>query len=196
MSEQAQIDILGVTCESRLNTFRPKDLEKATDDPNAKRLDYIFTSKTFIDSAKVVLTERIAQHNINYSDHFGVSVSFQLPESTTIKPSTLPQALFNNIREITLSYTIREEKHSLLRICHFFFSLSVCIAMHVGLWFVDQKGSIFVMMFFSTMCAWCGVLDGVIGFIWGRWELRTLREFESEMDLARRVYAEVGARDG
>jgi len=57
-------------------------------------------------------------------------------------------------------------------------------------WFVQQKGSIFVMMFFSTMCSWCGVLDGAIGFIWGRWELRSLREFAGEMDLARKVYGQ------
>lgn len=194
MSDQAQIDILGVTCDSKLNTFRPRDLETATDDPNAKRLDYIFTSKTFIDSANVVFTERLPQQDINYSDHFGVSISFQLPDNTTIKPSSIPQSIFNSIREIIGSYTIREEKHSLLRICHFFFSLSVCISMHIALWFVEQKGSIFVMMFFSTMCAWCGVLDGVIGFVWGRWELRTLKEFESEMELARTVYAQEGLR--
>jgi sphingomyelin phosphodiesterase 2 len=196
MSDQAQIDILGVTCDSRLNTFRPRDLETATDDPNAKRLDYIFTSKTYMDSANVVLTERLPHQDINYSDHFGVAISFQLPDTTPAKPSSIPPSIFNNIREITLSYTIREEKHSLLRICHFFFSLSVCISMHIALWFVEEKGYIFVMMFFSTMCAWCGVLDGVIGFVWGRWELRTLREFRSEMDLARTVYAQEGLREG
>ena len=59
LSEQAQIDILGVTCDSRLNTFRPTDLETATDDPNAKRIDYIFTSQAVIEEAKVAFTERI-----------------------------------------------------------------------------------------------------------------------------------------
>ena len=64
--------------------------------------------------------------------------------------------------------------------------------MLTSVWFVEQKGSLFVMMFFSTMCSWCGVLDGAIGFIWGRWELRALREFAGEMDLARKVYAQEG----
>lgn len=60
--------------------------------------------------------------------------------------------------------------------------------MLASVWFVKAAGSIFVMMFFSTMCSWCGVLDGAIGFIWGRWELRTIKEFEQELDLARIVY--------
>jgi hypothetical protein len=42
------------------------------------------------------------------------------------------------------------------------------------------------------MCSWCGVLDGAIGFIWGRWEMRALREFAGEMYLARKVYAQEG----
>jgi len=194
LSEQAQIDSLGVTCDSRLNSFRASNLEKYTDDPNAKRIDYIFTSPTLIEETKVALTERIPGHNINYSDHYGVSVTLQLPESpiTRISSGFLPPEVFNNIRQITTSYVIREEKHSFLRIGHFYLSLVVCVSMLTSVWFVEQKGSLFVMMFFSTMCSWCGVLDGAIGFIWGRWELRALREFAGEMDLARKVYAQEG----
>ena len=194
LSEQAQIDSMGVTCDSRLNTFRPPNLEKETDDPNAKRIDYIFTSESLIEETKVVFTERIPIHNINYSDHYAVSATLQLPECSLI-PTTqrfLPQEIFNSIRQITTSYVIREEKHSFLRIGHFFLSLVVCLSLMTSVWFVEQRGSIFVMMFFSTMCSWCGVLDGVIGFVWGRWESRALREFAAEMDLARKVYAQEG----
>lgn len=190
MSEQAQIDLLGVTCDSRLNSFRPPNLDQSTDDPNAKRIDYIFTSQTLVEEVKVVLTEHIPGHAINYSDHYGVSVILQLPDIQPQKPAGyLPPEIFNNIRAITTSYVIREEKYSLLRICHFYLSLVVCLSMLTGVWFVQQKGSIFVMMFFSTMCSWCGILDGAIGFVWGRWELRALREFAGEMDLAKKVYA-------
>ena len=193
MSEQAEIDSLGVTCDSKLNSFRPPNLERETDDPNAKRIDYIFTSQTIVEETKVVFTERIPIHNINYSDHYGVSVSLQLPDSSIVPNLTgfLPQEVFNSIRQITTSYVLREEKYSFLRIGHFYLSLSVCVAMLTSIWFVDQKGSIFIMMFISTMCSWCGVLDGAIGFIWGRWERRALREFAGEMDLARKVYAQV-----
>ena len=183
--------VLGVTCDSRLNTFRPTNLETATDDPNAKRIDYIFTAETVIEEAKVAFTDRIPIHNVNYSDHFGVSVTLLLPDfQNRRRTGYLPPEIFSSIREITTSYVIREEKHSLLRICHFFFSLVVCISMLTAVWFVQQKGSVFVMMFFSTMCSWCGVLDGAIGFIWGRWELRSLREFAGEMDLASKVYGQ------
>lgn len=192
MSEQAEIDSLGVTCDSTLNSFRSPNLERETDDPNAKRIDYIFTSQTIVEETKVVFTERIPIHNINYSDHYGVSVSLQLPNSSIVPNLTgfLPPEVFNSIRQITTSYVLRQEKHSFLRIGHFYLSLAVCTAMLTSVWFVDQKGSIFVMIFFSTMCSWCGVLDGIIGFIWGRWERRALREFAGEMDLARKVYAQ------
>lgn len=195
MSDLGEIELLGVTCDSRLNGFRPRDLETATDDPNAKRLDYVFTSHaTAVQSAQVVLTELIQDHAINYSDHFAVRVILHLPDGPPSKHANLssaylPPEIFPAIREITNPYILREEKHSVLRLCHFFLSLAVCIGMHIGVWFVKHKGSVFVMMFFSTMCSWCGVLDGVIGFIWGRWELRGLREFVGEMERAR-VYGE------
>jgi sphingomyelin phosphodiesterase 2 len=189
LTEQAQIDVLGVTCDSRLNAFRPTNLETATDDPNAKRIDYIFTTEAMIEEAQVVLTERIPIHEVNYSDHFGVSVTLQLPEDNRKVTGYLAPETFNGIREIALQYSIREEKHHILRICHFYLSLVVCTSMLTGVWFVEQKGSVFVMMFFSTMCSWCGVLDGVIGYVWGKSELRALREFTSEIDLARQVYA-------
>ena len=193
-SDRDEIERRGVTCDSRLNVYRPRDLETTTDDPNAKRLDYVFTSHaTTVRSAQVVLTELITDHGVNYSDHFAVRVILHLPHyHKQLKQliSHLPPEIFTAIREITNPYIIREEKHSVLRICHFFFSLAVCVGMHIGVWFVENKGSVFVMMFFSTMCAWCGVLDGVIGFVWGRWESRGLREFVNEMELARRVYWE------
>lgn len=200
MSDHEEIEVLGVTCESRLNVFRPTDLETATNDANAKRLDYIFTStQATIYSAQVVLTEPIPDHAINYSDHFAVRVVLQLPDplDKPANPSNastfyLPPEIFTAITDITNPYILREEKHSWLRISHFFLSVAVCMGMFIAVWFVENKGSVFVMLFFSTMCSWCGVLDGVIGFVWGRWELRGLREFVSEMELARRVYAEDG----
>jgi sphingomyelin phosphodiesterase 2 len=203
VSDRDEIEILGVTCDSRLNVFRPTDLETATNDPNAKRLDYIFTSQVTITSAQVVLAEFIPDHLINYSDHFAVRVVLQFPNdayegrperSLKLSTSYLPPEIFTAIRDITNAYILREEKYSWLRISHFYLSLAVCVGMLIGVWFVSNKGSIFVMMFFSTMCSWCGVLDGVIGFVWGRWELRGLREFASEMELATRVYAEEGTR--
>jgi len=193
-SEQEQVDLFGVTCDSKLNIFSPKDVAKATGDPNPKRIDYVFTSEATVENVEVTCTELIPHLGLNYSDHFAVSVTLQLPQviPTPKQNGHIPQDIFNNIREIIFAYTLREQKGNALRCCHFFLSLAVCTSMLTGMWFVEQKGSIFVMMFFSTMCSWCGVLDGVIGYVWGRWELRSLKEFQSEMDLARRVYAQEG----
>ena len=194
MSLKDQVDILGVTCDSKLNIYTHPQLDKVTDDGNAKRIDYIFTSETLIEEAKVAFTERIPIHNINYSDHFGVSVTLQLPNLTNRKKVTgyISSEIFNSIREVTTAYVNREEKHSFLRICHSFFSLVVCLTMLIAVWFVEQKGYIFIMMLCGIISSWGGALNWVIGYVWGRWELRALREFMGEMDLARKVYAQEG----
>ena len=192
LSDQEQINVLGVTCDSKLNTFRPANLEKQTDDPNAKRIDYIFTSPADVESAQVVLTERIEVQNISYSDHFGLSVSLQLPDERRMPSAYLPPQLFNEILDITGQYCMRERRQCAIRISHFFFSLALCFSMLVGIWFVVRNGVRFLMLFVSTMSAWAGVVDGMIGYIWGRWEKRALQEFASEIDLARSIYAQEG----
>jgi sphingomyelin phosphodiesterase 2 len=168
------------------------NLEKHTEDPNAKRIDFIFTSSAVIENAEVVLTERLPVHNISYSDHFGVSVSLQLPDTRIIPGAYLPPELFNQILEIINQYTIREIRHSTLRIGHFIFTLVFLLAMYIGIWWVIHRGVMFLMLFSSSMSAWLGVVDGMIGYLWGRWERRTLQEFASEMDLARSIYAQEG----
>ena len=197
LSHEEEIELLGVTCDSMLNSFMPPNFEKMTDDPHSKRIDYIFTSEAAIEEAKVTLTERIPMHDINYSDHFATSVTLQLPycdlENVRKRPSGhIPHEVFCSIADITASYVIRQEKQKIYRIFHFWLGITVCAGLLIGVWFVHDKGSIFVMMFFSTMCSWCGVLDGAIGFVWGRMELKALREFASEIDLARKVYAQNG----
>ena len=189
LTQQEEVDLLGVSCDSKLNCFTPHNLEATANDPNAKRIDYIFTTETTVHSTQVTLTDRIPDRNINYSDHFAVTSTFHLPDKLFPKRGYIPPSTFNSIHEITLSYINREEKHAMIRIVHFYLSLVFCTSMFIAVWFVDQKRIIFIMMFCSAL--WCsyGVLDWVIGFVWGTSELRTLREFMNEMELARKVYA-------
>ena len=35
-----------------------------------------------------------------------------------------------------------------------------------------------------------GCVDGLIGFVFGRWEVGALREFMNEVKMARKVYSE------
>jgi sphingomyelin phosphodiesterase 2 len=178
-----------VTCDSKLNTFRPRDLETTTNDPNAKRIDYIFTSKAAIDSSEVTLTELIAGHDINYSDHYGVSTTLYLTKGSSAYQGRLTPRIFISILDITFSYIHREESRSLMRTLHSYLSLVFCFAMLVTVWFVQQKGTVFVMMLLSMIVMLTGVVDWIIGFVWGRMELRALKEFTSEMELARSFYA-------
>jgi len=182
-----------VTCESKLNVFRPKDLERATNDGNAKRLDYIFTSEALIETIQVVLTERIPQHDINYSDHYGVAAIIHLSDDRRKKPvGYLPPQLFEEIRKINIAYREREDRHCMRRIWHFYLSTAIIFILLTMVWFAQRRPVIFVMMFASTMFSWLGFLDGVIGFVWGRWERRTLKEYSSELELASHGYGQVG----
>ena len=196
LSDQQQIDLLGVTCESKLNTFRPKDLETATNDPNAKRLDYIFTTEALIETIQVVLTERIPEHDINYSDHFGVAAVIHLPQEKHKTVGYIPQEVFSEIRKITVKYMEREERHRMLRLWHFYLSTALIVILHTAVWFAQRRPVIFLLMFVCTMCSWTGVLGGLISFVWGSWERRTLKEFSSEMELAGKVYAQTGVPAG
>jgi sphingomyelin phosphodiesterase 2 len=192
LTDQEQIDVLGVTCDSKLNTFTPTNLAKSANDPNAKRIDFVLTSPAVIESAEVVLTERIPLNNVNYSDHFGVSVSLRLPEERRMPNAYIAPEVFNQILDITAQYNIREQMQCNLRIGHFWFSLFSSLGTHVGIWFVIHRGVMFLCLFLSTIWMWTGVVDGLIGYVWGRWERRSLQEFASEMDLARSIYAQEG----
>jgi sphingomyelin phosphodiesterase 2 len=196
LSDQAQIDVLGVTCESKLNVFRPKNLEKDTNDGNAKRIDYIFTTETLVETIQVVLTERITSYDINYSDHYGVSATVHLPIGYRKTTGYLPPQLFDEIHKIYIQYREREDSHSIRRIWHFFLSTAIIVILLTMVWFAQRKPVIFVLMFVSTMSSWCGCLDGIIGFVFGKWERRTLKEFASELELARQLYGQEGVPVG
>jgi sphingomyelin phosphodiesterase 2 len=193
LTDEEQITVLGVTCDSKLNTFRPPHLEKECDDPNAKRIDYIFTSPAMIESAEVVLTERIPEHNINYSDHFGVSVELQLPVEHPLPNAYLSPQWFANVVEITAQYSRRQKRQSAIRLSWFCFALALCIALHVAIWFAARQGVRFFIVLISTVSAGWGFIDGLlIGVVWARWEKRALQEFAHEMDLAASIYAQEG----
>lgn len=196
ISDQAQIDFLGVTCDSKLNVFTPKNLEQDTNDGNAKRIDYIFTSEALVESVQVVLTEEIPDHHINYSDHYAVTATVRLPEEYRRPKGYLPSQLFDDIQRIHTAYRKREDSHSMRRIWHFYLSTALIVIFHISVWFAQRRAVIFILMFVSTMFSWMGCLDGLIGYVFGKWERRTLKEFLSEIELARRVYGQEGVPVG
>jgi sphingomyelin phosphodiesterase 2 len=60
----------------------------------------------------------------------------------------------------------------------------------VGQWWVAPDYGTFIILFGGLIILASGIVDGVIGFIFGRWEINALREFMAEMQLARKPYLE------
>src|SRR5271169_6491537 len=110
LSDSDRIRLLGVTCDSQLNTWRAYDLAKDMDDPTPKRLDYVFVNqdRAIVRDCTVVFTEIIPSLQCSYSDHFGIHVKLQLQnqakdgsETTTIDEEVLSHSMFDTIERIT-----------------------------------------------------------------------------------------------
>lgn len=197
LSDSDRIRLLGVTCDSKLNTWRAYDLAKDMDDPSAKRLDYIFVNqdRATVKESTVVFTEPIPNLNCSYSDHFGIHVKLQLrnlvkggSEVTFSDESVLSQAMFDTIEHISDRYMDREIRHSRYRNLHFIISVMIFIGLLIGQWWVEPNYGHFLILFGGVIIMVTGTINGLIGFIFGRWEIRALREFISEVELARKVY--------
>jgi len=197
LSDIEHVRLLGVTCDSALNTWRAYDLAKDMDDPRAKRLDYIFVNqdRAQVKSCDVVFTEHVPRLNVSYSDHFGIHVEIQLtglkddPDGTVAtgdEPFLSPE-MFDTIEEINERYMRREVRHSQWRIWHFFASLVIFLALLIGQWWVRPAYAHFLILLGAVVVMVTGVVDGLIGFLFGWWEIRALREFISEVRLARKV---------
>jgi sphingomyelin phosphodiesterase 2 len=196
LSDIERIRLLGVTCDSALNTWRAYDLAKDMDDPRAKRLDYIFINqdRAQVQSCDVVFTERVPGLDVSYSDHFGIHAQIRLThgkrysEDTVGEEPMLSATMFDAIESINEWYMARELRHSKWRICHFFASVVVFIGLLVGQWWVRPVWGHFLILIGGVLAMVTGVVDGLIGFLFGRWEVHALREFISEVRLARKMY--------
>jgi sphingomyelin phosphodiesterase 2 len=166
------------------------------DDPRAKRLDYIFINqdRAQVRSCDVVFTERVPGLNVSYSDHFGIHAQIRLTqdkrnsEYTVSEEPVLSATIFDAIELMNEWYMARELRHSKWRIWHFFASLVVFIGLLVGQWWVRPVWGHFLILFGGVLVMVTGVVNGLIGFLFGRWEVRALREFISEVRLARKLY--------
>jgi sphingomyelin phosphodiesterase 2 len=196
LSDADRIRLLGVTCDSKLNTWRAYDLAKDMDDPTAKRLDYVFVNqeRAIVKDSTVVFTEHVPLLNCSYSDHFGIHVTLQLQEPrdhgkviVSEEPTMSPQ-MFDTITWISDRYIKREMHHSWLRNTHFWVSLVVFVGLLIGQWWVKAAYGHFIILLCGTLVVVTGVVDGLIGFIFGRWEIAAIKEFTSEVELARKVY--------
>lgn len=201
----------GATCDSRLNTWRwskqmQKDLDKGTDtpvdvqtpDPKAKRLDYIFFSPGpedwRIETVEVGMTMRHPELQCSLSDHFSIEATLtNIPSPSSASqalgntaPSTsLPIETYDEILAMIASYSVRERKQRRLRMTHFIGEVAVALGCFVAVWWSPRNFVAFLLMLLSTLGLSAGLLDGLMGGLFVKSELRALKEFEWEIRNAR-----------
>jgi sphingomyelin phosphodiesterase 2 len=217
-SASVNIEENGATCDSVLNTWRWTDLQRkalkrgetvdipwTTDDPQAKRLDYIFLGGKHegqwqVTAASVGMIKRHPDLKVSLSDHFSVEVTLSRTPSgdkshVVSSPSTgqfsnntvydeedyLSLETYDAILAMTETYVLRERSQRRNRIAHFFFSLGITISCLVAVWFVPKNFVSFLLMLLSSLSLTAGTVDGLIGLLFMSWEIRCLKEFRWEM---------------
>lgn len=194
MDPADQIAKGGVTCDSRLNTWR------ATREPwEACRLDYALIDRRCIQPvrAAVQFTDLLPPPlQCSYSDHFGYSLEFAVAETEAGKSENdggdIPlrlevyRELGTEIRHY-LAHTIPYQAN--WRKLHFLLSILIVVAINVAITFASnvQPWASVLLCVGSTVIGITGVVNGMI---WGfavRSELRALQEVKKEAEDAERA---------
>jgi sphingomyelin phosphodiesterase 2 len=220
----------GATCDSALNTWRWNkghsqrlakgenvQIPPTVEDPNAKRLDYIFfSSGSHLDSAtgerisgwtlkeaNVGMTVRHPTLYCSLSDHFSVEATLVRNEGATATeyvlddlPETyLPIKFYDEILAMVAKYETRERAQRRLRMGHFGFQLFLTIGCLVGVWWSPRNYVSFILMFISSLSLSVGVIEGLLGGLFVSSELRALKEFEWGVKNTRARAVEVGQKN-
>ncbi|KAI5962621.1 ISC1 [Candida pseudojiufengensis] len=189
MSLEDQIEIAGVTCNSRLNTWR-----KSRPLWEACRLDYalIDSHNVFPVSAKVKFTELLPPPlSCSYSDHFAYSVELQInstqnhiPSIKESPPEEREQVYKELLAEIKHYRRITIPFQAIWRKFYFLISIFIVIGMHIAIVFIaDVAAWISVLFLFATtFVVITGLLNGMIWYFGVRSESRALQEVQAEVE--------------
>lgn len=184
-----QIILAGTTCDSQLNTWRAqRQIHEAC------RLDYIFYDPKYatVADARVSFTEGIPGIG-SLSDHFAIEADLVLVEQAVPKQPANSEdlrLLYTDMLELIEEYKYTSIMQAKLRNWHFILSVLVLIGLLVAVFWGAAHNRAwvgFLFMLVAIVVAVTGLLDGLMGFLFGRNEMRGLREFESEVELARTV---------
>ena len=217
----------GATCDGVLNTWRwSKEQQKkkykgeniivnnSTQDPRAKRLDYIFVSdsgrlhspsdnKWHVQDIKVGMTECHPSIGCSLSDHFSVEATLSRmgdpadlrwtagqaglrgPIPQHVAIDHLSPSTYDTILLMIGNYTRRERHQRHFRLLNFGISIAVAIGCFTAIWWSPRPLVAFLLIFLSTLGFGAGVLDGLIGGLFIGSELRALKEFEWEIQNAK-----------
>lgn len=186
LSSHDQVLTYGVTCDvSPLNTWRQ------THAPGMipKRLDYIFHDHRAVPRQhEVIFMDNVKGIDVSPSDHFGVRCSYTLAASETPVHRPLHVTDYDDIKLQLDWYTAREQKHSTLRIIHFWGSIALIFYLMSLLLSPRYPSTQLLIAICILLTSITGLLSGLIGSIWGWWELRSLTEFRDEIERAKALH--------
>lgn len=187
LAPEDQILLAGTTCDSQLNTWRAsREIHEAC------RLDYIFYDRKFasVADARVSFTESVPNIG-SLSDHFAAEADLLLTDQAVPKPAANSddlRLLYTDILELIEEYKGTSIMQAKLRNWHFVASVVVLVALLIAVFWGAAHNRAwvgFLFMLLAIVVAVTGLLDGLMGFLFGRAEMRALREFESEIELAK-----------
>lgn len=185
MTLQDQILLAGITCDSKLCTWR------ADRDPHeACRLDYaLFDPNCFtVISADVKFTERLpAPHSCSYSDHFAYYTEL-LIHSKSEKEDRVQACTSGNAIKVHQDLLAEINKYcertlpmqSLWRRWHFYLSILVVVALAVASPFLKWPQPILIVV--CLLIGITGLLNGMICFFGVRVERRALQEVSLQIE--------------
>lgn len=196
MDPWEQIIRAATTCDSILNTWRA---HRRPDE--ACRLDYALIDSNLLEpvQASVRFTEKIPSIG-SYSDHFAYSATFRFKKkvisdseatATTVLATSrsgsnekLLQVYFD-LKDLVSEYMettlVWQRKW---RMWHFVISFAVTLAFLPVITVVSYRApwSSILFYFFGCIIFVTGVVNGMISFLFGRYELRNMRELILEVN--------------
>ncbi|KAG6014973.1 hypothetical protein E4U43_005923 [Claviceps pusilla] len=206
--------------QNKLRTH-PCPVDPQAKDPRGKRIDYIFASTGdvsssgsgsgwVVQSAAVEMTARHPDLNCSLSDHFGVRATLQRhtpSPSAASNPtafdkqlryndehaSTLTLSDYDEMLAMTHKYTARERRQQYWRGMHFYAAVVVWLACLVAVWFGPRNFVAFLLMLLASVGLTAGVIDGLLALLFFSREIRSLKEFEWEIQNARAAALSKGA---
>lgn len=189
--------------QKRLSKGEEIVVDEQTLDPKAKRLDYIFIgngtkSAEFMEpmwevqSAQLGMTGRHPTIGCSLSDHFSVEATISRSAMPSSSPSPSKQPInpmsptaYAEIQEMTSTYMARERSQRRWRLTHLWLSVCISCGFLVGTWWAPHPGVAFTFALLSTFNLAAGIVNGLIGGLFMSAEIRSLKEFEWEIENAK-----------
>ncbi|GAB0132142.1 hypothetical protein EsDP_00000586 [Epichloe bromicola] len=196
--------------EQKMLKAHPRPVDPKAKDPKGKRIDYVFASTGDVSSGSgwvvkstfVEMTGRHPELNCSLSDHFGVRATLQrhtLSPGADTQPTAFDKQLrynqehtnaltlsdYDEMLAMTHKYTARERRQRYWRCIHFYASVIIWLGCLVAVWFSPRNFVAFLLMLLASLVLTAGVIDGLLALLFFSGEIRSLKEFEWEIQNAR-----------